>query len=373
MDILTTTCKELEDEHKVEFILSYGFASPISPDYINDVIFPVVQEVKDSSDRLPLTVIIGGHPFGAEFRTAYPPVFSYAKNYALQAIREGIGFFERVDPSTAGENIQPILSPSNAVFAELDTEKNILYVLYNIFDIDIETDTSQISTIVGYLIDKYLLYLGFSVSIRDIGENNESAGFIDQIKGFYEKRNKDTNTEISVVKHDIENLQKTLFQKVRKFKELQHRIEAYANADHLERELKQIISRPDVLWADIKDDYLLIATERIHIHKKIRDTLKIFDIGNIMIKVNLNTSEVYFDNLTQRRQGVFHSRASHPHDASSDGSCRMCLGEIAYYIPELIADLELSALTELLLNYARSVNIADVAGKTVFYWPTLEK
>lgn len=373
-NLFTDICKYLESKAPVEFLMIYGFGGAVSEEYINSQT-EEHSSSKDKGSKRPIPVIIGGHESNSEFNTSFPPAFNFSYNYLGGNLRnKEITFFERLVPENAPDNVIPILSPSEVVFGELIIQKNgtpTFYLLYDIFDTALKEGVEFIKTMINYFLEKVLIQLGYSIEPTPLEESNEVGKLEDKIAGFFDKVNKENIEKLETYSKSIDNLREKMTIDLRLYKEYKQKVESNSDVEKVKRELEIINNRPDVLWVDIKEDYLLIATERIQIKKQLDGVNKVFDIGNILMKINIHTGQVFFDNMIRRRRGVGHNISSHPHDASQ-GDCKMCLGEITAFVPEMINELELASLTELMLNYARSVNIGDAAGKYIVHWPTVK-
>lgn len=112
-----------------------------------------------------------------------------------------------------------------------------------------------------------------------------------------------------------------------------------------------------------------IITEHIYI----KAFNSIFDIGEIHIRVDVVSHRVRFRNLTRKNSGHPEhgdEHRSHPHDL---GGGDMCFGDVKPYISPLCASLRLASLTEILINFANSVNLSDSLGSKIVRWPKVEQ
>lgn len=94
-----------------------------------------------------------------------------------------------------------------------------------------------------------------------------------------------------------------------------------------------------------------------------------WDLGKLHITVNKEGYTKIVSN-TRQVQGYNELYVGHPHVIRNDNS--VCLGEIETSVFELIQKHKYSTLAGLLVNFARSVNLSDSAGRNIAKWPVIQ-
>lgn len=94
-----------------------------------------------------------------------------------------------------------------------------------------------------------------------------------------------------------------------------------------------------------------------------------WDIGKLHITVYRDGKVTIVCN-TRQVKGHGGRYIGHPHVTGNDNS--VCLGDIKLAVFELINRHDYTALAGLLVNFAKSVNIGDMAGKYIRRWPTVQ-
>jgi hypothetical protein len=128
-----------------------------------------------------------------------------------------------------------------------------------------------------------------------------------------------------------------------------------------------------VLDVQVSDGVIKVFTEHIYITPDgCPDT---FDIGKFRMEIYTSGANggIRFFNLTRKGSitGGGGYGVHHPH---VKGSGVACLGNISELVSQLIGEYEYSAVAQLGLQYIKSVNTNDSAGRTIFdNWPIVAK
>ena len=94
-----------------------------------------------------------------------------------------------------------------------------------------------------------------------------------------------------------------------------------------------------------------------------------WDIGRLHITTKKN-GKVSIISDTRQVIALGGRAVGHPHVINQNGET--CLGEIKLIVLDLINQHHYPTLAGILINFARSVNLDDSAGKTVTSWPTVQ-
>lgn len=162
---------------------------------------------------------------------------------------------------------------------------------------------------------------------------------------------------------------------VRLLASLKEEKETYLN------EYDRIAQIPGLKSLTISDEHITFCTDRITIfHEGVE-----YDIGEFRVRLGTKNASVNFSNLTNKGNGpsskftgydrdgapfAIQYNWHHPH-VKRDGS--PCLGNIGETIGQLVGEHRYSVVIQLLIQFLRSVNVEDGAGKGIFHWPKVEK
>lgn len=140
-------------------------------------------------------------------------------------------------------------------------------------------------------------------------------------------------------------------------------------------ELDKLLTIPGVLGVVIKENTLQIFTNMV----KIVENGVTYLIGKFRIEIAMHGREkpLRFYNLTNKGRGPGYTQPSgfdghseynrhHPH-VQEEGY--PCLGNIKEAIPEYIRAKQFTVVAILALQFLRTVNVEDKAGKGIYFWP----
>lgn len=122
------------------------------------------------------------------------------------------------------------------------------------------------------------------------------------------------------------------------------------------------------LCSDIGQGVISFTTETIYIKCQGRRYL----IGDFRVYINLNDCTLRFENLDPdlRRRSAWGDGCHHPH-ISNTGTA--CLGNVSQDLAAAFKDHKFAYIALVAINYLRSVNLNDVAGKHIEEWPIVDE
>ncbi len=179
----------------------------------------------------------------------------------------------------------------------------------------------------------------------------------------------------------IKKLQDELVTKVRETKGAEQKLVQLEKArpdaeEGYRKEFEKFLTIQDVKKIEAGDGVIKVFTDMIYItHDKVK-----YMIGEFRIEIFINGGIKFF-NLTNQGKGPGHTRPSgfegntsynhhHPHvQASGDA----CLGNISTALPQLIAEYQYSVVAILAIQFLKSVNVDDSAGKGIYWWPKADE
>lgn len=219
-----------------------------------------------------------------------------------------------------------------------------------------------------------------------IAKASEEA-FVKACSGRLEKTIKGTEEKIKVSEREIARLQQQLIIKVRETLGLKEKLEQIKSSDNKEdnqyrKEYKKFLTVPDIKKVEVHEKTINVFTKMIYIN---HDNVK-YRIGEFRIEMFVNGHNDYyvkFFNLTNKGQGPGANptrefrdsvpasgyNMHHPH-VSSDGI--PCLGNIATAIPQLIGEYQYAVAAIIAIQFLKSVNAEDSAGRGIYFWPKAE-
>lgn len=143
--------------------------------------------------------------------------------------------------------------------------------------------------------------------------------------------------------------------------------EAEMHKDRLLSEIQKISDNPHVRDLRVYKDKMLVKTDMINC----RDPRsgKLHEIGEFVISFNLDcgstSSLINWQNLT-RKVNAIRSDMCHPH-IHSDGTA--CLGSFNEVLPDLFANMELSTIVGLAIEFIENIDVDDTGGALITRWP----
>lgn len=251
-------------------------------------------------------------------------------------------------------------------------ELNILFDLFN--DSTDLNNKLKIFTAIMKAFNEQVWFPKILASSWKFGNQKEQlyASFSSLIKTQKEKSIAQDRRQISQWENDLAAYQrasKQLYDQI-----FQKRRQLIANEDYINEILSVLITDLDILVKNekIKDiridqEFITIFTVPLRIYAS---NHKIYQGGEYTIKINMFTSDVYFDSTCKRRS-YWSLKDPHPH---VDGQTKKaCLGNIDSTVAELCSQMQLYALTMILIDFLESANVADAAGKCVVNWPEIDE
>lgn len=193
----------------------------------------------------------------------------------------------------------------------------------------------------------------------------------------FEKTVQGTREAVAKGHADIARLQQELTRRIREAQGAERKLEQIESlrGDHVAsygREFDSLVAVPGVERVEVADGVIKVFTENILITpERCADT---YDIGRFRMEIYTSGSNggIRFFNLTrQGTAGGTGYNTQHPH-VNKSGS--PCLGNIKEMVPTLIGEYEYSAVAQIGLQFLKSVNTDDSAGRGIFeYWPKKEE
>lgn len=209
------------------------------------------------------------------------------------------------------------------------------------------------------------------------GRKESRASYIKECSRRFEKTVVGTKEAVAKGHADIAKLQQELTRRIRETHGAERKLEQIESlrGTHLAsygREFDSLLSIPGVENVETGDGVIKVFTENIYITPdRCADT---YDIGKFRIEIYTSGSNggIRFFNLT--RKGETTSSGYGVHHPHVNGNGYPCLGNIKEMVPQLIGEAEYSAVAQLGLQYLKSVNTEDSAGRTIFEnWPKKNK
>ncbi len=201
--------------------------------------------------------------------------------------------------------------------------------------------------------------------------------YIQECSRRFEKTVKGTRDKISSGKTEIEKLQQQLSRKIREVSGAERKLEQMEKTrdgqlESYGREFDSLTAVPGVEDVQVADGVIKVFTENIEITPDGHDVT--FDIGKFRMEVYTSGTNggIRFFNITRKGAGGYNNyNIHHPH-VSSEGI--PCLGNIGEIVPQLIGEYEYSAVAQLGLQFLKTVNLDDSAGRGIFdAWPRKEE
>ena len=362
-ELFTELTSDIEEAIGREFILFNGFGDRFSMEYLEEM-----HPLADNQDKIP--VVFFSPPLKCAFDYAPRPAFAIQHNLYRMLNNSSASYID-VDSDCIGEDklVGPLLSPSGALYGHnmIINDREIAFIYYNFLN---NQPDDFWKAAVKYLLQGVASAFGeypyqpFEFDCEPVSDVDERIK--DLVRSLTEK-SADKEREL---KRTIDSYRREMAAKYKKLREVQYIMAGYENASDLKAQMEIAVQNPHVAWIDIQDGNIVFMMTDITIMNPKDDTIR--DIGNIVVTVRPEDSKVFFDNVTRKCRGIGTVNSSHPHDASG-GDGEMCLGEISHAVPQLVSEFEIAPLTELLVNFAKSVNIEDSAGKYIREWPLVEQ
>jgi hypothetical protein len=173
---------------------------------------------------------------------------------------------------------------------------------------------------------------------------------------------------------EIDSLQQELVRLIRETAGAERKVEQMeasktVQESHYLKEFESLTRVPGVEDVQVEEGIIKVFTD--HICLQPSGYAEIFDIGKFRIDIYTagNNGGIRFYNITSKGNGEKFN-IHHPH---VDASGQACLGNIKELVATLIGEYEYSALAQLAIQFLKSVNIGDDAGRGIFkYWPKKE-
>jgi hypothetical protein len=173
---------------------------------------------------------------------------------------------------------------------------------------------------------------------------------------------------------EIDSLQQQLVRVIRETAGAERKIEQMevtraGQEERYAKEFANLTAVPGVEDVQVEEGIIKVFTD--HICLQPSGHTDVFDIGKFRIDIYTagNNGGIRFYNIT-RKGGGDKFNIHHPH---VDASGQACLGNIKELVATLIGEYEYSALAQLAIQFLKSVNINDDAGRGVLkYWPEKE-
>lgn len=365
LQFFTENFQDLENEANVNFSFINGYADVVDSEVINELVEDIIESTAGDKKQLP--IVIWGSPRAplSQYQTALPPFslgyHEYDKNPDVKSKNENrLVISEEVDET---DSIILLRSPSKHPYGAIKIGGDFPIVYIGI--------TPHDKTFTKYF--KFLLKEALHILLDDypkpLFETKLYGGIKpEECEAFVNTISKDVRRKLKDLDSNIDGLTGKLIAYSRERQEIRAKLNATVNSEFIKKQIDIINSYPYVEWCKLDGNSLVFLDRNVTVEvpeSRSKEYGGKYLIGDIVITVELQNGRVYFNNVTQKD-----GRKSHPHHAGDNGS--MCLGEISNFIVPLITDFELAALVELLNNYARSINLNDVAGKTLNKWPKIK-
>lgn len=216
--------------------------------------------------------------------------------------------------------------------------------------------------------------------IRQLAEAKRVASreaYVSECSRRFEKTVQGTRESVQKGHANIARLQQELTRRIRETHGAEKKLEQIESlraqqTDSYAREFDSLAAVPGVERVEVSDGVIKVFTENIFIRPEGHS--KTYDIGRFRMEIYTSGSNggIRFFNLTrQGSAGGTGYNTQHPH-VNQSGS--PCLGNIKEMVPQLIGEYEYSAVAQLGLQFLKSVNTDDSAGKGIFeFWPEKEE
>lgn len=341
----------LEKEANVEFIVGHGIA--LTPAFATNA----PKQVK--TERPPVLLIIDG--FIKEYEKKMAVVTPARFSYHYESIENFPNIGVKVFPdSIYKKDFKPLVAPSGNIFGSTIFLSNNVICLH--FDMMRVTKKKYAEKILSYFLRNGLFNLNLlpEPQVFDEKENNDHVE--QNIQQYIKRITVDVENKLEEKRSKLTTLSGQIRSTLSEIQDLSFILEGKSSTERMIDEMEKIRQMPGVEWVDLKDEVLRFLYRDV----KIQSKDKLYDIGDIIIGINLTNMEVNFDNITRKVAG-FKEGASHPHDI---GNGKMCLGELSSFVPQLATEMQFAYLAESLINFANSVNVDDSAGRSIVKWPS---
>jgi hypothetical protein len=216
--------------------------------------------------------------------------------------------------------------------------------------------------------------------VRKIAEakrEKSREAYVKECSKRFEKTVAGTRQKIESGHKEIARLQQELIKKIREVHGAERKMEQLETTrvgqeESYGREFDLLLQVPGVEDVQTADGVIKIFTEHIFIEIGEGAYMgEVYDIGKFRMEIYTSGSNggIRFLNLTRRGKGggTGSYNIHHPH-VNSGGE--PCLGNIKEMIPNLLGEYEYSAIAQIGLQFLKSVNPNDSAGRGIFdAWP----
>lgn len=306
-----------------------------------------------------------------------PENLSKTKYNSFFGINLGGGRQDGVKPSGNGV---PLVTPEGTVVAEIHGDT--LFVLFDLMCSPSSNKSGAAASLMDKIMELYVL-LQKSPEEREVirkkmaeeSHKKSREQYVAECSRRFEKTVQGTKEAAKKGREDIARLQQELARRIRETQGAERKLSQIESlrSDQTAsygREFDSLAAVPGVEDVQVSDGVVKVFTEHIYITPDgCADT---FDIGKFRMEIYTSGANggIRFFNLTRQGTGGDYN-TNHPH-VKKNGS--PCLGNISEMVPTLIGEYEYSAVAQIGLQYLKSVNTGDSAGKGIFNcWPKVEK
>ncbi len=270
-----------------------------------------------------------------------------------------------------------ILDDSGFTVAELVRENN----LYILLPLHWEIMEEAAMPIFERIIDELLIEINLDQSSRANREAERKTrlfqaarqAYLAECGKRYQNEIKRLEQSLANINEQCEQYQKALVNTLRTKDMVSSQLRSLEaggrqNEQAVLREFEALWNMPGIERIAIADNLISIFTEPIFI--TVDKTKRTYDIGKFRVDIHTDGSQscLRMFNLTRKGRGPADGfNVQHPH-VRFDGL--PCLGNISEVVGQLLANYEISALTQLCLQFLKTVNLGDPSGSMINdYWP----
>lgn len=250
-----------------------------------------------------------------------------------------------------------------------------LNILFDLFDNNTNLDDKlSIFTAIMRAFNEQILYqktLQYSWKFGNQQDKLHNT-FCSLIKRHREQHVSNDKRQIQQWERDLVTYQRTI--KTLHDQLIQKKRQLSANENYLteilnkfENDLNILIQHEKIKDIHINDEFITIFTIPLRIYAS---NNRIYQGGEYTIKIDMFSSDVSFDSNC-KHPSFWSTTDPHPH---VDGTTnKACLGNIESTVAELCSQMQLYALTMILIDFLESANVSDAAGKCVVNWTEIDK
>lgn len=272
-------------------------------------------------------------------------------------------------PHSAG---QEIVSPEGVVLAVFDKQHFSVDILFDLFGGEIANNLEIFQYIMSKVQELVFEPIELLSSWKHTSEKEQLIKtFSEGIRKQQAEERARSASRIATLENDIKSYMRTLKQRHDELRALRLSVVAIEKNDAeiikgLIDDMDLIINNEQVKDLRVEGSKFIVTTNDIIIES---DKGKRYFGGEYTIEIEPKSTEVkFFGN--NRRRSYWTDNDPHPHVNGNTGDA--CLGNVSSTIAELCSQMQLYALTLICIDFLKSANTADPAGKNVINWDSID-